>query len=343
MNKTLFAVIWKHKDIAIQELESIGAKNIQPTGQNLVVFSLSSKIQETNIGSIIKAGPIHSKEELKTLLQNQKLIGVEKKELGLRLKKEYKTKRYKLVEKTKTDKEIKESGIEIIEITENLIGIVTYYQNITLYETIDFEKPVSWMKVGMMPSKLAQTLINLSPHNTKDPKTIYDPFCGFATTIMMANAMWHNSIGSDINITSAKANIKRRKSTSHYQNNPITIFKNDVRERANKNFLKNVTHIVTEGRLWPIHKQELKKEQIHQTYKKINILYKGVREMCLENIKSKRWGVICLPYYNDLYTEDINTLAKEREIEYKITILTKRFIYKRPKQKVGRLILLVRN
>jgi len=45
------------------------------------------------------------------------------------------------------------------------------------------------MKVGMMPSKLAQTLINLSPHNTKDPKTIYDPFCGFATTIMMANAM----------------------------------------------------------------------------------------------------------------------------------------------------------
>ena len=39
--------------------------------------------------------------------------------------------------------------------------MVTGYQNINLYEEIDFEKPVNSMQIGMMPSKLAHTMINI--------------------------------------------------------------------------------------------------------------------------------------------------------------------------------------
>lgn len=67
------------------------------------------------------------------------------------------------------------------------------YQQISLYEAIDYDKPLKGMNVGMMPSKLAHVLINiaLSQHtdNPIEKPVIYDPFCGFGTTNRLANAL----------------------------------------------------------------------------------------------------------------------------------------------------------
>lgn len=38
---------------------------------------------------------------------------------------------------------------------------MTGYQDIALYEAIDFDKPVNSMNIGMMPSKLALMMINI--------------------------------------------------------------------------------------------------------------------------------------------------------------------------------------
>jgi DNA modification methylase len=40
---------------------------------------------------------------------------------------------------------------------------------------------------------------------------VYDPFCGFGTTGFVANWLGHHFIGSDINITPCKENVKRWK------------------------------------------------------------------------------------------------------------------------------------
>ena len=52
------------------------------------------------------------------------------------------------------------------------------YQNIRLYEVIDFEKPGRSMQMGMMPAKLTHTLLNigLSYLKGQDKTLIYDPF-----------------------------------------------------------------------------------------------------------------------------------------------------------------------
>ena len=52
------------------------------------------------------------------------------------------------------------------------------YQNIRLYEVIDFEKPGRSMQMGMMPAKLTHTLLNigLSYLKEQDKTLIYDPF-----------------------------------------------------------------------------------------------------------------------------------------------------------------------
>lgn len=348
MTKELFAVIWNTHNIAIKELSVIGASNINRINHNLVTFFLEDQKQIEKVGSVIKSWSIYHHEQLKNLLakKSTKIIWVESKDLGLHIKKTCNIKRYKLVETNKTDKEIKECGMEIIKLKNDVIGIVEHYQNIQLYEAIDFEKPLSGMKIGMMPSKLTQILINLAGHRKEDEKksqTIYDPFCGFATTIMTANAMWYNTIGSDINITSAKTNIKWWKTNQYFTPNPIVTFKHDVREETSKHFLQQITRVVTEWRLGPIQKRELTDSQIHKTYKEISSLYKWVRKNCNSNIKTKRSGAICVPYYNELYDQVINTFVNERESEYQIKTINEKLVYKRPKQKTWRLILLVHN
>ena len=76
-----------------------------------------------------------------------------------------------------TDKEIKTKGKEIINLTNGMFGIVDHYQDIPLYETIDFDKPARSMQMGMMPAKLAHILINLGILHYGDTPIIYDPFC----------------------------------------------------------------------------------------------------------------------------------------------------------------------
>jgi hypothetical protein len=129
-------------------------------------------------------------------------------------KKQYNSiKRIKIIEPIKTDYDIKTKGIEIITLPNKQYLIIDHYQNIPLYEAIDIHKPSSGMTVGMMPAKLTHLLFNIAVNtyhkgpNTKDQRpTIWDPFTGFGTTNMLANALGHHTIGSDLNITEAKRN-----------------------------------------------------------------------------------------------------------------------------------------
>jgi len=159
-------------------------------------------------------------------LADTSLIGALNKEFAQMIKNIFPSiKRFKLTDLLHTDKEVKEQGKEIINIDGKVFGIVEDFQNIQLYETIDFQKPFRGMSIGMMPSKLAHILINIAIYHqslfqktSSDPLTIYDPFCGFGTTNMIANACGFDTIGSDINISQAKHNTKRRKENNERQN-----------------------------------------------------------------------------------------------------------------------------
>ncbi len=72
-----------------------------------------------------------------------------------------------------------------------------WVQDIDAYTRRDMSRERS-MKVGMMPPKLAQIMINLA---TKGNKTlsIWDPFCGLGTTLIEADHMGYEKLkGSDI-------------------------------------------------------------------------------------------------------------------------------------------------
>ncbi len=91
-------------------------------------------------------------------------------------------------------------GAELIIVADKhrtLIGITTGIQNIDAYTKRDHGRPARDAKVGMLPPKLAQIMINLG--TAKDnSKSVYDPFCGTGVVLQEAILMGHEAGGSDL-------------------------------------------------------------------------------------------------------------------------------------------------
>ncbi len=71
-------------------------------------------------------------------------------------------------------------------------------QNIVAYAKRDQSRPARDAKVGMLPPKLAQILLNLNgalPVGTR----VLDPFCGTGVVLQEAAMMGYNPLGSDLN------------------------------------------------------------------------------------------------------------------------------------------------
>ncbi len=93
----------------------------------------------------------------------------------------------------------KENGIELNVIVDGKrihLAQTLDVQDIDEYTRRDREKPVRDPLVGMLPPKLAQTLINLT--DVQPGQTLLDPFCGTGTVLMEAFLMGVSTHGSDI-------------------------------------------------------------------------------------------------------------------------------------------------
>ncbi len=90
------------------------------------------------------------------------------------------------------------------------IAKTVYVQDIDAYAARDQERPMRDAKVGMLPPKLAQIIINLAvmPHSldtsespnpkTDDAQAILDPFCGTGVLLQEALLMNYRAYGTDI-------------------------------------------------------------------------------------------------------------------------------------------------
>lgn len=90
-------------------------------------------------------------------------------------------------------------GFEIVlaYTTDGVVLARTYaYQDIDSYSKRDWERPVRDSKVGMLPPKLAQMMINLA--NPAKGSTVYDPFCGNGVIMQEALLMGYDASGSDV-------------------------------------------------------------------------------------------------------------------------------------------------
>lgn len=126
-------------------------------------------------------------------------------------------------------------------------------QDIRSYELRDTQRPARDAKVGMLPPKLAQIMINLGLSTTalaKEKITIFDPFCGMGTVLQEAWMLDIQSMGTDINermIDFAGKNLtwlSEHFSVSHTLRPEI--FVHDARQPFPPDMRGTVSHIVTE-------------------------------------------------------------------------------------------------
>ena len=90
-----------------------------------------------------------------------------------------------------------ERKVELIKVDDGWYRVIGV-QDIDAYAKRDQARPARDAKVGMLPPKLAQILINLC--GPLEPSaTVLDPFCGTGVVLQEALLMGHRAYGTDIN------------------------------------------------------------------------------------------------------------------------------------------------
>lgn len=98
------------------------------------------------------------------------------------------------------NKLISANGYEFVAIrigNKTYIGQTGFVQDIDSYSARDRNRPARDARVGMLPPKLAQIIINLAVNN-RDSLTVLDPFCGTGVILQEASLMGHEVYGTDI-------------------------------------------------------------------------------------------------------------------------------------------------
>ena len=126
-------------------------------------------------------------------------------------------------------------------------------QDIKSYARRDFDRPKRDPRVGMLPPKLAQIMINLALPGSLSPEetvTILDPFCGTGVVLMEATLRGARVQGSDLNPTMidfTRANLEWLGETYHVNPDIVDLQPGDARNHTWQPF----TTVVSETYLGP--------------------------------------------------------------------------------------------
>lgn len=221
------------------------------------------------------------------------------------------------------------------------------FQDIDSYSKRDFDRPKRDMKVGMMPPKLCQIMINLAKPG--EQSTVYDPFCGLGGVVMEGALMGRPVMGSDIKgrlIDSTMKNLEWL--AKEWQLDTVIDDKHFFQHDATQPFPKRIPDdlvMVTETYLGPVLGQfpdASKREEIFKTLDNIN---RGFLTNAVELLSSGMRVVFCLPYFRskkgaEYYPEqlisDYEALGFTRENELRS------LCYERKTQVVGREVMVFR-
>ncbi len=229
-----------------------------------------------------------------------------------------------------------EKGIDLsfIKFQETLyIGKTIAIQDLDQYSKRDFDKPIRDAKIGMLPPKLAQILINLAGES----ETILDPFCGTGTILMEGLLMNKKVIGSDHNprmVEASETNCQWL--TRHFDTkSEYQIFEADARFLKLKKDLGKIDAVVTEGYLGETFDHSPSSQEIEKNFRVLANLHFNWLSNVVNLINSGSKVVTCVAGYQVgkkiIHLPDFEKIAKLSGF----TILNQ-LTYKRSDQNVVR-------
>ncbi|HEY5267947.1 MAG TPA: DNA methyltransferase [Candidatus Saccharimonadales bacterium] len=238
------------------------------------------------------------------------------------------------------------TNFELIVIEKN--GFIAFarstaVQNIDSYSSRDQKRPYRDAKVGMLPPKLAQIMINLL--NPSRGTVILDPFCGTGVILQEALLMNLRVIGTDLDkrmVDYSTRNIEwLRQKTSNLQDCVIS-----SGDATTNTWQKDIDYIVTEVYLGKPFFQTPSIGLINKEREAADDLMVKFLENIYRQINSGTKLCIAVPawrYNNDFV--HLTILDQIEKIGYNLmsfkNLDTKDLIYHRPDQAVARQILLL--
>jgi tRNA G10 N-methylase Trm11 len=194
-------------------------------------------------------------------------------------------------------------GAEIVVISGNqklFVGKTLTVQNYEDYGRRDYQRPARDERVGMIPPKVAQSMINLAGP-LKGLDYILDPFCGSGTLLQEAIFLGYRAIGSDLEqkmIENSEKNLEWFRNRYHVAPNRYKLFKAHAAEMSMQlpTGVK-IAAIVTEGTLGPIYGNLPKKPEMVSNFKALAKLYEQVFKEYAKVLDPAARIVMCLPAY----------------------------------------------
>ena len=256
------AVAGRQPLISLAEIQALYDKRAKLVGKNLIIFQLNDKKPEINrLGGTMKLGELFEGDfkglvkHLNELHPEGKItLGIsdfsKQKKAGFAFQKSMEIKRslgkmnrsVRVI--TNKEPEIpsatahhnqlgeKPGCYEILVLDQELyLSLGT--QNITAYTERDQARPARDAKVGMLPPKLAQILINLCGPLPEGAR-ILDPFCGTGVVLQEAAIMGYIPYGTDLSermIEFSKKNLNwlfNERNSKRFKIKPELILKKDA-------------------------------------------------------------------------------------------------------------------
>jgi tRNA G10 N-methylase Trm11 len=221
-------------------------------------------------------------------------------------------------------------------------------QDINSYSYRDYKKPFRDPRMGMLPPKLSQIMINLAESSLDEPlRTIYDPFCGSGTILIEALLQGKDAIGSDLDEKAVEGTLSNLYwVTKNFENTPkeFVVFHKDAQEIIEKDLPGPPDAIVTETHLGPPVSKMPKEENLQKTLAALSKLHENWLTNINPFLEVGTKIVMCLPAFRKSRNEHIR-LINFPQIAKKAGFKPSNkepLIYDRPDQVVAREIVVLK-
>lgn len=232
---------------------------------------------------------------------------------------------------------------------KTILAQTTRIQDIEAYAARDQARPFRDARVGMLPPKLAQILINLATEGKPD-YTILDPFCGTGVVLQEALLMGYDVVGTDLEarmVDYSRGNIDWLRSTYADINGIIRLEDGDARNHhwPAGETLRRPYAIAAETYLGPPLHSLPAPAKLHQIIADVNTLHKEILKNIAKQVPTGTRLCLAVPAWQspDGRLKHLPVLDELSILGYNLQsfrrVPTKELAYRRPGQFVAREII----
>jgi tRNA G10 N-methylase Trm11 len=243
-------------------------------------------------------------------------------------------------------------GLEIVLVEADgriIVCRTVAEQDIEAYAKRDQNRPKRDARVGMLPPKLAQIIINLAVGNydRENEMHVLDPFCGTGVVLQEALLMGYFGMGSDIDPRMVEYTIKNIEWLNDKIGYDGTLLNVNIGDATSCTWISPFTVVACEGYLGQPFNTFPSEEKLREVMQTCNLIMKGFLKNIGGQIKSGTRLCIALPAWqqpNGKF-EHLKLLDSLEELGYNRVsfahIRNEELLYYRPDQVVARELLVI--